>query len=259
MARLDGKVAIITGGARGMGGATSRLFAAEGAKVVIADVLDKEGAELAQELKGSAIFQHHDVTDEASWANVVAKAIATFGKVDILVNNAGILLFKTLLDTSKADYERVLGVNLMGAFLGIKAVAPHMIERGNGSIVNVSSVDGMKGANSLGAYSSSKWGLRGLTRVAAMEFGHKGVRVNSIHPGGIDTAMGNPYSENRTEVNKRYTMVPLQRVGDPIEAARTSLFLASDDSSYLCGAEIAVDGGMLTGQYYVGFPGAPGI
>jgi len=259
MARLDGKVAIITGGARGMGGATSRLFAAEGAKVVIADVLDKEGAELAAELKGSAIFQHHDVTDEASWSSVVAKAIATFGKVDILVNNAGILLFKTLLDTSKADYERVLGVNLMGAFLGIKAVAPHMIERGSGSIVNVSSVDGMKGANSLGAYCSSKWGLRGLTRVAAMEFGHKGVRVNSIHPGGIDTAMGNPYSENRTEVNKRYTMVPLQRVGDPIEAARTSLFLASDDSSYLCGAEIAVDGGMLTGQYYVGFPGAPGV
>ena len=259
MARLDGKVAIITGGARGMGGATSRLFAAEGAKVVIADVLDKEGAALAEELKGSAIFQHHDVTDEANWSSVVAKAIATFGKVDILVNNAGILLFKTLLDTSKADYERVLGVNLMGAFLGIKAVAPHMIERGSGSIVNVSSVDGMKGANSLGAYSSSKWGLRGLTRVAAMEFGHKGVRVNSIHPGGIDTAMGNPYSENRTEVNKRYTMVPLQRVGDPIEAARTSLFLASDDSSYLCGAEIAVDGGMLTGQYYVGFPGAPGV
>ena len=259
MARLDGKVAIITGGARGMGGATSRLFAAEGAKVVIADVLDKEGAELAAELKGSAIFQHHDVTDEASWSSVVAKAIATFGKVDILVNNAGILLFKTLLDTSKADYERVLGVNLMGAFLGIKAVAPHMIERGSGSIVNVSSVDGMKGANSLGAYSSSKWGLRGLTRVAAMEFGHKGVRVNSVHPGGIDTAMGNPYSENRTEVNKRYTMVPLQRVGDPIEVARTSLFLASDDSSYLCGSEIAVDGGMLTGQYYVGFPGAPGV
>ena len=259
MARLDGKVAIITGGARGMGGATSRLFAAEGAKVVIADVLDKEGAALAEELKGSAIFQHHDVTDEASWSSVMAKALAAFGKVDILVNNAGILLFKTLLDTSKADYERVLGVNLMGAFLGIKAVAPHMIERGSGSIVNVSSVDGMKGANSLGAYSSSKWGLRGLTRVAAMEFGHKGVRVNSIHPGGIDTAMGNPYSENRTEVNKRYTMVPLQRVGDPIEAARTSLFLASDDSSYLCGAEIAVDGGMLTGQYYVGFPGAPGV
>ncbi len=259
MARLDGKVAIITGGARGMGGATSRLFAAEGARVLIADVLDSEGAALAEELKGSALFQHHDVSDEASWSAVVAKAIAAFGKVDVLVNNAGILMFKTLLDTSKADYERVLGVNLMGAFLGIKAVAPHMVERGSGSIVNVSSVDGMKGANGLGAYSSSKWGLRGLTRVAAMELGHKGVRVNSIHPGGIDTAMGNPYGEKREDVNKRYTMVPMQRVGDPIEAARTSLFLASDDSSYLCGAEIAVDGGMLTGQYYVGFPGAPGV
>jgi len=259
MARLDGKVAIITGGARGMGGATSRLFAAEGAKVVIADVLDKEGAALAEELKGSAIFQHHDVSDEASWSSVMAKALAAFGKVDVLVNNAGVLLFKTILDTSKADYERVLGVNLMGAFLGIKAVAPHMIERGSGSIVNVSSVDGMKGANSLGAYCSSKWGVRGLTKVAAMEFGHKGVRVNSIHPGGVDTAMGNPYGESRSEVNKRYTMVPLQRVGEPIEVARTSLFLASDDSSYVCGAEIAVDGGMLTGQYYVGFPGAPGV
>jgi len=259
MARLDGKVAIITGGARGMGGATTRLFAAEGAKVVIADVLDKEGAALAEELKGAAIFQHHDVSDEASWSSVMAKALAAFGKVDVLVNNAGVLLFKTLLDTSKADYERVLGVNLMGAFLGIKAVAPHMIERGSGSIVNVSSVDGMKGANSLGAYCSSKWGVRGLTKVAAMEFGHKGVRVNSIHPGGVDTAMGNPYGESRSEVNKRYTMVPLQRVGEPIEVARTSLFLASDDSSYICGAEIAVDGGMLTGQYYVGFPGAPGV
>jgi len=259
MSRLDGKVAIITGGARGMGAATSRLFAAEGAKLLIADVLDQEGTALAEQLKGSAIFQHHDVSDEASWSSVLAKALATFGKVDILVNNAGVLLFKTLLDTSKADYERVLGINLMGAFLGIKAVAPHMIERGSGSIVNVSSVDGMKGANGLGAYSSSKWGLRGLTRVAAMELGHKGVRVNSIHPGGIDTAMGNPYAESRSEVNKRYTMVPMQRVGDPIEAARTSLFLASDDSSYLCGAEIAVDGGMLTGQYYVGFPGAPGV
>jgi 3alpha(or 20beta)-hydroxysteroid dehydrogenase len=258
MARLQGKVAIVTGGARGMGAATSRLFAQEGAKVVIADVLDAEGEKLAQELKGSAIFQHHDVSDEASWRNTVDKAIATFGQVDVLVNNAGILLFKTLLETSKAEYERVLGINLTGMFLGIKAVAPHMIGRGKGSIVNVSSTDGMKGANGLGAYSSSKWGVRGLTRVAAMELGHKGVRVNSIHPGGIDTAMGNPYAEDRSEVNKRYGFVPAQRVGDPSEAAQCSLFLASDDSSYCCGAELAVDGGMLTGSYYVGFPGAPG-
>jgi 3alpha(or 20beta)-hydroxysteroid dehydrogenase len=257
--RLTGKVAIVTGGARGMGAATSRLFVEEGAKVVIADVLDEDGGKLAQELGAAALFQHLDVSDEANWASVVAKAIASFGKVDVLVNNAGILLFKTLLETSKAEYERVIQVNLVGYFLGLKAVAPHMIERGNGSIVNVSSTDGMKGANGLGAYCSSKWGVRGLTRVAAMEFGHKGVRVNSIHPGGIDTVMGNPYQESREEVNKRYGWVPLQRVGEPIEAARCSLFLASDEASYVCGAELAVDGGMLTGQYYTGFPGAPGV
>ena len=152
-----------------------------------------------------------------------------------------------------------ININLTGTFLGTKLVGAQMTARGKGSIVNISSADGMKGANGLGAYCASKWGIRGLTRVAAMEFGHKGVRVNSVHPGGIDTAMGNPYAQEKTEVNKRYTMVPLQRVGEPAEVAQTSLFLASDDSSYLCGAEIAVDGGMLTGQYYVGFPGAPGV
>jgi 3alpha(or 20beta)-hydroxysteroid dehydrogenase len=170
-----------------------------------------------------------------------------------------VLLFKTIADTSKADFERVLSVNLVGTFLGTKLVGEHMVGNKRGSIVNISSVDGMKGANGLGAYCSSKWGIRGLTRVAAMEFGHKGVRVNSVHPGGIDTAMGNPYAEPKDKVNQRYTMVPLQRVGEPDEVARTSLFLASDDASYLCGAEIAVDGGMATGQYYVGFPGAPGV
>jgi 3alpha(or 20beta)-hydroxysteroid dehydrogenase len=258
MARLKDKVAIVTGGARGMGAATVRVFVSEGARVVIADVLDEEGEKLAKELKGSAIFQHHDVTSEESWRKVIARTVETFGSIDVLVNNAGILLFKTIADTSKADFERVLGVNLLGTFLGTKLVGEQMVARKRGSIINISSADGMKGANSLGAYAASKWGIRGLTRVAAMEFGHKGVRVNSVHPGGIDTAMGNPYAEPKAEVNKRYSMVPLQRVGEPEEVARTSLFLASDDSSYLCGAEIAVDGGMLTGQYYVGFPGAPG-
>jgi 3alpha(or 20beta)-hydroxysteroid dehydrogenase len=259
MARLSDKVAIITGGARGMGAATARLFVQEGAKVVIADVLDDDGAKLAQELKGRARFVHHDVTDEAGWTALVEQAVSAFGPVDVLVNNAGVLLFKTLADTSKADFERVIGINLTGCFLGTKIVGAHMLARGRGSIVNVSSADGMKGANGLGAYCASKWGIRGLTRVAAMEYGHRGVRVNSVHPGGIDTAMGNPYGEPKAEVNKRYTMVPLQRVGEPIEVAQTSLFLASDESSYLCGAEIAVDGGMLCGQYYVGFPGAPGV
>lgn len=259
MGRLQGKVAIVTGGARGMGAATVRLFVAEGAKVVIGDVLEDDGRKLAAELGTSAVFVKHDVTREDSWQQVLETAVSRFGGVDALVNNAGVLLFKTLQTTERADFERVLNVNLLGSFLGLRIVGAHMIERGRGSIVNISSVDGMKAANGLGAYCSSKWGLRGLTKVAAMEYGHKGVRVNSVHPGGIDTAMGNPYAQSREEVNKRYTMVPMQRVGEPEEVARTSLFLASDESSYLCGAEIAVDGGMLCGQYYVGFPGAPGV
>lgn len=259
MGRLDGKVAIVTGGARGMGAATVRRFVAEGAKVAIADVLDEAGQALAAELVEAAAFWHLDVTSEQAWAEVVAAVEARFGGIDVLVNNAGVLLFKSLLDTTKADYERVLGVNLVGEFLGIKAVAPGMIARGKGSIVNISSVDGMKGANSLVAYASSKWGVRGLTKVAAMELGHKGVRVNSVHPGGVDTIMSNHDNRPRTEVDKAYTNVPMQRIGGPEEIAAASLFLASDDASYLNGAEIVVDGGMIVGTYYDGFPGAPGV
>jgi len=258
MAKLQDKVAIITGGARGMGSATSRIFVAEGAKVIIADVLDQEGENLARELKDSAIFCHHDVTDDKSWQAVAEKAETEFGKIDVLVNNAGILLFKTIVETEKQEFERVLGVNLVGAFLGIKTIGARMAERGKGSIINISSVDGMKGANGLGAYSSSKWGMRGLTRVAAMELGHRGVRVNSVHPGGVDTIMSNPTFAPRKEVDKGYTHIPLQRVGAPEEVAQATLFLASDDASYLCGAEIAVDGGMLIGHYYKNLPGAPG-
>lgn len=259
MGRLQGKVAIITGGARGMGAATSRLFAEEGAKVAIADLLDEAGAALAAELGDAARFYRHDVTSEEGWAALVQAVEKDLGPVDILVNNAGILLFRGLLDTTLEDYQRVLNVNLTGEFLGIKAVAPGMITRGKGAIVNISSVDGMKGANGLAAYSSSKWGVRGLTRVAALELGHRGIRVNSVHPGGVDTNMTNQEGASRDKVNERFGNVPLQRVGAPEEVARATLFLASDDASYLAGAEIAVDGGMLTGQYYPGFPGAPGV
>ena len=259
MGRLGGKVAIVTGGARGMGAATVRRFVAEGAKVAIADVLEEPGRALAAELGEAAEFWSLDVTSESAWAEVVAAVEARFGGIDVLVNNAGVLLFKGLLETTKADYERVLGVNLVGEFLGIKAVAPGMIARGRGSIVNISSVDGMKGANSLVAYASSKWGVRGLTRVAAMELGHKGVRVNSVHPGGVDTVMSNHDGRARAEVDKAYTNVPMQRIGGPEEVAAASLFLASDDASYMNGAEIVVDGGMIVGTYYDGFPGAPGV
>jgi Dehydrogenases with different specificities (related to short-chain alcohol dehydrogenases) len=259
MGRLSGKVAIISGGARGMGAETSRLFAAEGAKIAIADMLDEAGTALAAELGDDARFYRLDVTEESGWAKLVATVEADLGPVDILVNNAGVLLFRTLLETTLDEYERVLKVNLVGQFLGMKAVAPGMIGRGKGAIVNISSVDGMKGANGLAAYSSSKWGVRGLTKVAALELGHKGIRVNSVHPGGIDTAMTNHDGRSRDKVSERFGNIPLQRVGAPEEVAKVTLFLASDDASYLSGAEIAVDGGMMTGQYYEGFPGAPGV
>ena len=259
MARLDGKVAIITGGARGMGAATSRVFAAAGAKVAIADVLDDAGQALAAELGEAARFYQLDVTSEAAWAQTVAQVEVDLGPVDVLVNNAGVLMFKSLLQTSLEDYRRVLDVNLVGEFIGIKAVAPGMIARGKGAIVNISSVDGMKGANGLGAYASSKWGVRGLTRVAAMELGHLGIRVNSVHPGGVDTAMTNFGGVARETVSERFQHIPLQRVGAPEEVARATLFLASDEASYMAGAEVVVDGGMVTGQYYPLFPGAPGV
>lgn len=258
-ARLAGKVAIVTGGARGMGEATCRLFVAHGARVIVADVLDEPGENLAAELGDHARFCSLDVTSEEAWANAVAMAEQTFGPVDILVNNAGVLMFKSILETSRADFERVLGVNLVGEFLGIKAVAPGMIAQGRGAIVNVSSVDGMKGANSLVAYATSKWGVRGLTKVAAMELGHKGVRVNSVHPGGVNTIMSNHSGASGADLDKVYSHVPLQRIGRAEEVAAASLFLVSDEASYLHGAEIVVDGGMTVGTYYEGFPGAPGV
>ncbi|HTZ69889.1 MAG TPA: glucose 1-dehydrogenase [Acetobacteraceae bacterium] len=258
MGKLEGKVAVVTGGARAMGAATSRLFVAEGAWVVIADVLDAEGKELARELGDAAVFHHLDVSDEAGWADLAALCRDRFGGVDVLVNNAGVITFAALEDTSLADFQRVLAVNVGGCFLGMRTLAPMMMGAGGGAIVNISSIDGMKGANSLGAYAASKWAVRGLTKVAALEFGHRGVRVNSVHPGGIDTPMGNPQGKPAEEMNKLfYRGVPLQRMGTSEEVARVSLFLASSDSSYMNGAELAVDGGWTAGHYYAGYPGAP--
>jgi 3alpha(or 20beta)-hydroxysteroid dehydrogenase len=238
--KLQDRVAIVTGGARGMGAATSRVFAGEGAKVIVADLLEAEGKALAAEI-GERDF-----------------AKGEFGRIDVLVNNAGVLLFKSLLDMEKAEFERVHQVNLIGPFLGIKTVAPVMIAQGKGAIVNISSVDGMKGSNSVGAYGSSKWGLRGLTKVAAMELGHRGIRVNSVHPGGVNTVMANPGERALEEVNRDYQHQPIQRIGQPEEVARVSAFLASDEASYVIGAEITVDGGMIIGPFYPHMPGAPG-
>ena len=256
MSRLAGKVAVVTGGARGMGAATARLFAQEGAKVVIADVLP-DGEALAAELGSSAMFQRLDISDEQDWIALMAAAGARFGVPDVLVNNAAVQKFRSILECDAADFRRVIDVNLVGTFLGLKVVGGEMVRRRRGSIVNISSVDGLRGANGYAAYSASKWGVRGLTKVAAMEFGPRGVRVNSVHPGGVYTAMGNPTDTSIDEINKGYTTVPAQRVGQPHEIAAASLFLASDEASYIHGAELAVDGGWTAGYYNASLSGSP--
>lgn len=259
MGRLDGKVAIITGAARGMGAAFAKLFVEEGAKVVLTDVLVEEGCATAEVLGANAVFLELDVTDEAQWQAVADQTVTDFGKIDILVNNAGILLFKSLEDSSVQEFEKLLNVNLIGAYAGMRTIFPIMKKGGGGSIVNMSSSDGLEGANAVGLYGATKWGLRGLTKAAALEFGLDKVRVNSVHPGGIDTPMTNPTAGARAVFDQGFQMYPVQRAGDPSEVAYVVLFLASDESSYVYGAEIAVDGGMTAGHYYNGLPGSPGV
>jgi 3alpha(or 20beta)-hydroxysteroid dehydrogenase len=257
MQRLANKIAIITGGARGMGAQTCRLFVEEGATVVIADLLETEGQALARELGDAASFRRLDVSSEEGWQKLVNETVERFGRIDVLVNNAAVLVFGAIEQLSKADFERALSINLTGTFLGIHTVAPFMRERRCGSIVNISSVDGLRGVNALAAYVSSKWGVRGLTKVAALELGPHGVRVNSVHPGGVDTQMSNPTGASREELAGQYRQVPLQRIGTPEEIARATLFLASDEASYCNGSELSVDGGAAAGFYYEGLPGSP--
>jgi 3alpha(or 20beta)-hydroxysteroid dehydrogenase len=249
MGRLDGKTAVITGGASGIGAATARLFVKQGSSVVIADILSDEGQGLATELGERARFRFLDVSDEAS----------KLAGIDILVNNAAIAIANTLVSLSKQDFERVLAVNLVGAFLGIKHVAPQMIERRSGSIVNISSNQGLIASNAMAAYASSKWGIRGLAKTAALELGLHGVRVNSVFPGPVNTRMGNPAGMPEDEINQHEALKlqPIQRIGRPEEVAHVCLFLASDDASYVTGAEVAVDGGMTIGQYMSFLPGGP--
>lgn len=255
--RLKDKVAIITGGARGMGAATVRTFVREGAQVVIADRLTDAGEAFAGELGDAAKFVSLDVGDEAGWAALVADTLKRHGRIDALVNNAGVLSFAPIEDIEMTDFDRVFGVNVKGPILGLKHVGRAMREKGRGAIVNISSVDGLRGVNSLALYSSSKWAVRGLTKSAALEFGPHGVRVNSVHPGGVDTDMGNPEHQKGEERNWSYGRVPLQRIGEPQEVAAASLFLCSDEASYITGAELAVDGGWGAGYYHNYMPGAP--
>jgi 3alpha(or 20beta)-hydroxysteroid dehydrogenase len=257
MARLAGKVAIISGAAQGMGAATARLFAAEGAKVVLGDILEEKGRAVAAEIGDAAVFERLDVRSEEDWARVVATAVAKFGKLDILLNNAAITHFGAVEEIKKEEVERVLGINVVGTLMGVKHAIPALEANGKGVIINISSVDGLRGCNGLIAYTASKWAVRGMTKSLAYELGPRGIRVVSIHPGGVNTDMGNPSHEEGDALQSRYTTVPLQRIGEPEEIARASLFVASDDASYITGAEIAVDGGWTAGRFEPHLPGAP--
>lgn len=258
MARLAGKVAIITGGARGMGAATARLFVREGAIVVIADMLEAEGNALAAELGEAARFHRLNVTDEAGWQALVADMLAAHGRIDALVANAGVLSFGELVHAEEAEFDRVFGINTKGVFLGIKHVGGAMRAARRGSIVNIASIDGFRGANALGLYSASKWAVRGMTKTAALELGPHGVRVNSVHPGGVNTPMVNPTGDQtQAQLDYGHRRVPLQRIGEPEEIAAASLFLCSDDASYISAAELAVDGGWAAGYYHENLPGVP--
>ncbi|NUS45398.1 MAG: glucose 1-dehydrogenase [Mycobacteriaceae bacterium] len=250
MGQLDGKVALITGAARGMGAAHARRFVAEGARVVLGDVLDDEGAALADELGSDAVYLHHDVTSADDWSAAVAAA-DRFGRLDVVVNNAGILRFSPIAEMSLADFTTVMTVNVTGAWLGIKTAAPVLSATGGGSIVNVSSVEGFVGAAGLSAYSASKFALRGVTKSAARELGPAGIRVNSIHPGGIATPMTAAVAgASGTDGDSFFSGLPIPRWGRPVEVSEVAVFLASDASGYCTGSEFVVDGGMLTGCGY---------
>ncbi|MCX4728740.1 SDR family oxidoreductase [Streptomyces sp. NPDC090052] len=245
MNELTGKTVIITGGARGLGAEAARQAVDAGAQVVITDVLDEEGAATAAELGSQARFLHHDVTSEEDWARVVAFATAEFGGVDGLVNNAGISTGAYLETESVENFRRVLDINLTGVFIGIKSVIPAMKASGSGSIVNISSAAGLMGLALTAGYGASKWGVRGLTKIGAVELGTERIRVNSVHPGMTYTPMTASVGIQQGEGN--YPNTPMGRVGEPPEIAGAVVFLLSDAASYVTGAELAVDGGWTTG------------
>jgi 3alpha(or 20beta)-hydroxysteroid dehydrogenase len=245
---LDGKVALITGAARGQGAAISRAFAAEGADVVLADLIDDEGKLVTEEIGERARYVHHDVTDESSWAEAVRTAIESFGKLNVLVNNAGILMWNPMHRVSLDDYMKVIRVNQVGCFLGMQAAIKPMRDAGGGSIINQSSTSGLEGMAGVISYSASKFAVRGMTKTAAIELGRFGIRVNAVCPGGINTQMGNPFDQEGEDLQKNYDMNPIPRIGTPEEVAGLMVFLASDESSFCTGGDFVVDGGYTIGK-----------
>jgi 3alpha(or 20beta)-hydroxysteroid dehydrogenase len=244
--RLAGKVALITGGARGQGAEEGRLFAAEGASVVLTDVLDAEGEATAAAIEGAS-YRHLDVRAEADWEQLVDSVVAEHGRLDVLVNNAGIDLVRKLDATSLEEFERVVSINLTGTFLGMRTAARAMIKAGTGgSIINISSVAGLQAVANHGAYSSTKFAVTGITRTAALEWGRHGIRVNSVHPGLIETPMTADLRAftDATVRAKAERNIPLGRMGQSADIANMVLFLASDESSYCTGQGFVVDGGV---------------
>ncbi|MGW4849153.1 glucose 1-dehydrogenase [Nocardia brasiliensis] len=240
MGRLTGKVALISGGARGMGAAHARALVAEDARVVLGDVLDEEGTAVAKELGDAATYVHLDVREPDAWQGAVTEAVQRYGALNVLVNNAGIANGNLLVDFDLAEWQRIIDINLTGTFLGMRAATPAMIEAGGGSIINISSVEGMRGSPGLHGYVATKFAVRGLTKSTALELAQYKIRVNSVHPGLITT----PMTEN---IPAEFLQIPLARAADPSEVAALITFLASDESSYSTGAEFVVDGGLTAG------------
>lgn len=240
MPRLEGKIVLISGGARGQGAAEARLFVAEGARVVIGDLLEAEGRELAGELGKAAVFVRQDVTQERDW-DAAVQAAEAMGGLHGLVNNAGIYQPSRLMETDTELFERHMRVNQLGCFLGMKCVVPLMERSGGGSIANISSVAGLRGSPGAIAYSATKWALRGMTKAAAIDLAPRKIRVNSVHPGPIDTDMLKVRTPEQNQ--QRLQLVPMRRMGTAEEVAQLVLFLLSDESGYITGAEVAIDGG----------------
>jgi 3alpha(or 20beta)-hydroxysteroid dehydrogenase len=248
---MDGKVALISGSARGQGEAEARLFVREGAKVVVSDVLDEQGAALAEELAGDATYVHLDVTSADDWTAAVREAESRFGRLDVLVNNAGIgIPPHPFLVTTDADHRRTIDINLNGVWLGMRAAVPAMRRSGGGSIVNISSIDGLVGVAGMASYTASKFGVTGLTKSAALEWGRDGIRVNSVHPGVIGSPMvDNAPKDVLARLQQYLDRQPIPRMGRPEEVAYLVLFLASDESSYCTGGEFVIDGGHIAGPW----------
>ena len=245
--RLEGKVAFISGGARGMGAAEARLFAREGARVAIGDILDDLGRQVEAEINetgGEAIYVHLDVTEEEEWQSAVSTTVERFGGLHVLVNNAGVVSWGTLEDTTVAEWDRVMDVNAKGVFLGTRAAVAEMRKGGGGSIINISSISGNIGQDIIQpVYNASKGAVRIFTKSTAVQYAKEGIRVNSVHPGSVDTPMTQGRRSDPEQTEERLSRIPLGRVAKPEEIAYGALFLASDESSFMTGSELIMDGG----------------